>query len=112
MTATAFALLTVSMVLLWTTRGTRVWMFPAAGAIAVALLAHLIDIEGLAIVAGFAAACEWARRAPHHATRVVLHAVVLAGCAVLFLHLAPGFDNPLLVKDVVLDLSALPYTKY
>lgn len=94
-----------------------------------AFLRHLwLILLGLAVGAGLAAgvlrpaagasiagllACAWlASRHGKAAVRVVLTLLTLLLALALAVHALPGFDNPLLLKDVRLSASSAPYTLY
>ncbi|SFG18301.1 hypothetical protein SAMN05518865_10993 [Duganella sp. CF458] len=94
-----------------------------------AFLRHLwLVLLGLAISAGLAAgvlrpvagasiaallAFSWlATRHGKAAVRVLLTLLALLLALALAVHAVPGYDNPLLLKDVQLSASSAPYTLY
>ena len=114
----SFAALTLSLVALWAIRGgkrrfaERFWLGTCLLSVILALAAGVLDVIGLAALAAFAAICVVAHRATHPAAVIAAHALLVLGSAALFLHVVPGFNNPVLVFDVVLGTGAQPYTKY
>jgi len=76
------------------------------------LTGGLVDGRGVLALAVFAAACHGARRAASRPMRTLAHVLVLALTAGFFLHLVPGFNNPLVLDHVVLGPGAMPYTQY
>ena len=114
----SFATLTLALVALWTIRdGKRrfaehAWIGICLLSVILALAAGMLDIIGLAALAAFAAICVVARRATHPAAVTSSHALLVLGSAALFVHVVPGFDNPVLVSDMVLGPDAQPYTKF
>jgi membrane protease YdiL (CAAX protease family) len=109
-------MLTLALIALWAARAFRstlLWALPGALAIVLATVAGLIDVRGLLAIVAFAVICVAARRLRRRVAVVVIaHAVLLAACAALYLHVVPGFDNPRLVADVMLGPDSEPYTKY
>src|SRR5688572_5104282 len=77
-----------------------------------ALSGGMLDRAGLAALAAFSAVCVLARRAAHPAAVTATHMLLVIGAAALFVHVVPGFQNSILVADVVLGPGAQPYTKY
>jgi uncharacterized protein len=116
-TTAAFSALTVALVALWVGRRPlrsrlQPWVFPCVVALALALVARLIDLRGLIVLLSFGGLCVVARNVSGRVLTVVAHALMLMMCAALFLHILPGFDNPRVVTDVVLGDGSEPYTKY
>ena len=130
-TLTAFAVLTLALAALWLPAPTgafppaseattsRYWWSPAlalpAAALAVASLAAsvagIVTLAGIAALVILAVTCA---AAAHHAAftiRVAAHVAMFLLCAGLLLHVVPGFDNPLVLRDVVLTAAAQPYTR-
>lgn len=114
----SFAALTLALVARWVIRAgkRRVAERFSIGAcllsVILALAAGILDIIGLAALAALAATCIVARRATHPAAVTSSHALLVLSSAALFAHVVPGFNNPVLVSDVVLGTDAQPYTKY
>jgi hypothetical protein len=114
----SFATLTLALVALWTIlAGKRrslehFWIGTCLLSVILALAAGMLDIIGLAALAAFAAICVVARRVTHPVAVIAAHALLVLGCAALFVHVVPGFQNPVLVSNVVLGADAQPYTKY
>jgi membrane protease YdiL (CAAX protease family) len=114
----AFGALSVALAALWAirpgaSRNAR-WLWLAAGLLSVllALAGDVIDIRGGAALTAFAGICLLARRATHPWTVVATHGVLILACAALFVHVIPGFQNPVLAADVVLGPEAQAYTKH
>ena len=103
---------------LWTIRaGTRrsaesFWIGACLLSVILALAAGILDVIGLAALGAFAAICVVARRATHPGATAAAHTLLVFGGAALFVHVVPGFHNPVLVSNVVLGADAQPYTKY
>jgi membrane protease YdiL (CAAX protease family) len=118
LTIATFAALTIALCALWAARASaprvvrHLWVAAAAVSIVLALVSRTLDAAGVAALAVFAAVCMLARRSTHRAAAVTVHVLLVLGCAALFLHVVPGFQNPILVSDVVLGPGAQPYTKY
>ena len=128
LTTAAFVAFTAALVALWVARASapravqHLWVGAGVLSIILALADRVLDLTGLAALAVFAAVCVLGRRATptfakapvdrHPATAIITHALLVLGCAALFVHLVPGFQNPILVADVVLGPGAQPYTKY
>ena len=114
----AFAALTVALAALWANRAgvspvaRHLWLGAGAVSLVLALAAGMLDVTGLAALAIFAAVCAFARRSRHPAAVGTMHVLLVLGCAALFVHVVPGFQNPTLVSNVVLGPDAQPYTKY
>jgi uncharacterized protein len=85
---------------------------PAAIALAVAVVAGLVDGRGLVTVLVLAGAAHFADHATNGAARVTAHVVTLSITAGLLLHAIPGFANPRVVDGAVLGPDALPYTEF
>jgi membrane protease YdiL (CAAX protease family) len=117
-TAGAFSALTAAAVMLWIERrgGTRHvvdgWMAGAALSLALAVAAGLIDHRGLTAVLVMAAAAALSNRARRPLWRTAANLATLGLAAGFFLHLVPGFANPLVLNGVILTSDAVPYTKY
>ena len=113
-----FVALTLAFVLLWVGPAPRVpdrapyWTFAFAIALAAALAGGIVDVRGVVALLAFAAACRAASRAERPTARVAAHIVMLLVCAGLMLHVMPGFNNPIVISQVVLGPGAVPYTKY
>jgi len=114
----AFAALTVALAALWVNRAAasrvarHLWLGAGAVSLVLALAAGMLDVTALAALAIFAAVCILARRSRRPAGVVTMHVLLVLGCAVLFVHVVPGFQNPTLVSNIVLGPDAQPYTKY
>ena len=114
----AFAALTLALAAAWmprqgARRGTAWWWLPPfLVSLAAAYAGGIVQWQGVAAVAILTASCRAARTAGGWIGRAAAHAVMLLTAALLLAHLAPGFDNPLVVDEVVLGPGALPYTKY
>ena len=118
-TIAAFILLAVAMSALWARRLAPKpseagwwWTLPFILSLAAALGGGLLDWRGLTVLLFLAGACQQARGATSPAVRAAAHAVMLALCAGLLLHVLPGFDNPRVLDGVRLAPDSLPYTKY
>src|SRR5690349_19980473 len=111
-TVSAFAALTLAVILLWMPRVPWIWMVPAALALVLALLGGLIDLRGAMALDAFAAASAGAKRAIILPLVIVTLAIMVTIAAGLFLHLVPGFDNARVIADVVVGHGALPYSKF
>jgi membrane protease YdiL (CAAX protease family) len=113
-----FAALTLALVALWLTHilTDRIARNLCVGAgvisVVLALADRMVDATGLAALTALAVVCLLARRATHPAAVVITHVLLVLGCAALFVHVVPGFQNPVLVSNVVLSPEAQPYTKY
>jgi membrane protease YdiL (CAAX protease family) len=114
----AFGALTLALAALWAPRvsasahAAQWWTLPFVLAVVAALAGGLVDARGVLVLLLFAAACLVANRAAGRGTRRAAHAVMLAACAGLLLHVIPGFDNPRVLDQVVLGSGSEPYTKY
>ena len=114
----AFAALTLALVALWLTHilTARIARNLRLGAglmsVVLALAGRMVDVTGLAALTALTVVCMLARRATHPAAVVITHVLLVLGCAALFVHVVPGFQNPVLVSNTVLGLDAQPYTKY
>jgi membrane protease YdiL (CAAX protease family) len=114
----AFAVLTLALTALWAMRAQtsrpapHLWIGTGLLSVILALAGGILDIIGLAALAAFAAVCVVAHRATHPVTVIATHAMLVLGSAALFVHVVPGFHNPVLVSDTVLGADAQPYTKY
>jgi uncharacterized protein len=114
----AFAALTLALVLLCVTPAPAAegcppyWTFAFAVALAAALVGGIVDVRGVIVLLAYAAACRAAGRAERPVTRVVAHVVMLLLCGGLMLHVLPGFNNPIVISQVVLGPGGAPYTKY
>jgi uncharacterized protein len=109
-TLLAFSTLSAALAAVWLR--SRLWIPACAAACALALLAGVVDVYGLAALAVFALLCVWARSATRGPRAWLAHAFMLVAIALLFLHAVPGFDNPRVVDAAVLGPGAVPYTKY
>ena len=109
-TQVAIAALLTTVVALWIPP----WWFWIAGLCATIVSGYVAGIldgpAGLALtLLAFALVRFRARRSrvrAAYATVVVLVSLLLA------LHLAPGFQNPAVIRDAVLSAGAIPYTQY
>jgi uncharacterized protein len=81
-------------------------------ACAAAFAAGIVELRGLVAVAVLVALCLWARRDSRVPWAIVANSSMLALCAAFFVHVLPGFDNPVVVDAEVLGRGSLPYTKY
>ena len=90
----------------------RLWTIPFAGSLAAAYAGGVIDLIGLLAILTFGSLCVAARRATTASGRGAAHVAVLAMTAGLYLHLIPGFANPLVIAGAVLTPDAVPFTKY
>jgi membrane protease YdiL (CAAX protease family) len=114
----AFAALSLALLTLWTPRllaapyADRWWTVPFAVALAAAVTGGLVRPGGLLVLLVLGVACHAANRATSPAARIATHAVMLATCAGLLLHVIPGFDNPRVLSNVVLGAGSEPYSKY
>ena len=114
----AFAALTLALVALWLTHiltgriARTLWLGAGLMSVALALAGRMVDVTGLAALTALAVVCMLARRATHPAAVVITHVLLVLGCAALFVHVVPGFQNPVLVSNTVLGPDAQPYTKY
>ena len=113
----AFAALTLAQFTLWAphvsaSRAGGWWIWPFALALVAAAASGIVDARGLLSFLILAGACHLARTARAGTLRILSLAVMLATSAALLLHIAPGFDNPLVLDDVVLARDSAPYTKY
>ena len=108
----------VALIALWAARASAprtvryLWIGAAAVSIVLTVAGRTLDVTGLAALIVFGAVCVLARRATHRVTRATTHVLLVLGCAALFLHVVPGFQNPVLVSDAVLGPGAQPYTKH
>jgi hypothetical protein len=117
---TAFAALAIALLGLWaprlfaSSRPRLWWTVPFGLALVSAVAGRLVDLRGLLALALLGAACMAARRAGGGgaAASTVIHIAMVATCAALLLHLAPGFDNPRILSNVMLGAGSQPYTKY
>lgn len=113
-----FAALTLALVLLWVEPAPAgegrapYWTFAFAGALAAALTGGIVDVRGVIVLLAFAATCRAASRAERPVTRVAAHVVMLLVSGGLMLHVIPGFNNPIVLSQVVLSPGGVPYTKY
>ena len=118
LTKAAVAALTVALAALWANRATappvarHVWVGAGALSVVLALAAGMLDFVGLAALLTFATVCILARRSTHRVAVVTTHVLLVLGCAALFVHVVPGFQNPILLANVVLGPDAQTYTKY
>jgi membrane protease YdiL (CAAX protease family) len=114
----AFGALTLSFTLLWLAPAPAgegrapYWTLAFASALAAALAGGIVDVRGLIVLLAFAAACRAAGRAERPVTRVAAHLVMLLTCGGLMLHVMPGFNNPVVIGEVVISPGGVPYTKY
>ena len=114
----AFMALTVALIALWTARASapritrHLWAGAGALSLILALSGHMLDVTGLAALTVLAGVCLLARRATHQVAVVTTHVLLVLSCAALFVHVVPGFENPILVSNIVLGPDAQPYTKY
>lgn len=76
------------------------------------LTGGLVDGRGVLALAVLAAACHGANHGGSRTLRALAHVSVWTLTAGLFLHLVPGFNNPLMLDRVVLGAGAMPYTQY
>ena len=114
----AFIALTLALGALWLAqpsappRVARAWTWAFALAVAAALYGGLVDVRAVVVLLFYAAACRAANRAGRLHLGVVAHVLLFAITATLMLHVAPGFNNPLLLDRVVLSPGGVPYTKF
>jgi uncharacterized protein len=114
----AFGALTLALVLLWVAPTPAAegrapyWTVAFAIALAAALAGGIVDVRGVIVLLACAAACRAASRAERPVTRVLAHVVMLVVCGGLMLHVMPGFNNPIVISQVVLSDGGVPYTKY
>lgn len=114
----SFATLTLALVALWTIRAGKrryaehFWIGTCLLSVTLALAAGMLDFIGLAALTAFATICVVARRATHPVAVTSTHVLLVLGSAALFVHVVPGFHNPVLVSDRVLGQDAQPYTKF
>jgi len=90
----------------------HIWTLPALAAIGFAVVEGFMNGTGLAIVLALAAAAAYAHHGSHPVARRLAHAYVLAVTTGLFLHVLPGFSNPVVIDHVVLSPGAVSYTQY
>src|SRR5687768_3359593 len=87
------------------------WIAGVSATILAGYVAGLLDgPAGLAFV--LLAFALWRCRAHTGWARAGYGAVVAAVSMLLALHLAPGFRNPVVIRDVVLSPGAVGYTQY
>jgi hypothetical protein len=87
------------------------WMVLACVAVGLAFAAGVLAPAGGLALALFALLCIAARRARGAAATVVAHVALVVACAALFVHVVPGFHNPLLLS-VTTSPDAVPYIKF
>ena len=112
-----FVLLTAALAALWCfppgwppALARRLWLLPFAAAVVAALLDGTlapVALVPLALLAG--ALALFVRAAPGSARRRLAGTAALLLVAGAFLHLLPGFRNPLVLPPVRLTPDALPY---
>lgn len=112
LTVVTFAALAVALLALWFRAPTLTWLAPGIVAIVAALASGVIHPLGVAFLCAFGGICVAARVASGTAMTVATHAALVAGCAALFLHVVPGFENPVLIQNAVTSPGALPYAKF
>jgi membrane protease YdiL (CAAX protease family) len=108
----------VALVSLWAARPSasprraRFWTVPFAVALVAALASRIVDVRGVVVLFLFAVTCRAANRARGRGLQTAAHLLMFGCGGALLAHLAPGFDNPRVIDDVVLSPGGLPYTKY
>ena len=112
----AFAWLVAALATLWAprlsaSRGAILWWTaPFALSLACAAASGVVNPLGLMALVLLAAACRAARLATPPRLNLASHALMLGIAATLFVHAAPGFDNPRVLDGVQLSADSLPYT--
>jgi hypothetical protein len=117
MTDGVFLALAAATAGLWLCRGRSrpavfAWLIPATLAVVLALIAGFMAPAGVFVVAACAGAAFAAGRVRQPHVHVLAHLVTLAIAAGCFLHVVPGFDNPVLRDRVMVSPDGLPYTQY
>ena len=88
------------------------WSLLFLAALASGLAASLLDWTALIPLALLGLFCLLAAREMRSSPRAVFTAVVAILALVLALHIAPGFNNPVLLRDVHVSAGASPFTQY
>jgi uncharacterized protein len=105
----ASATLLFAVLALWTT--TTLWLVAVTATVVAAYVAG--TMHGLAVVwLGSLAACAWHLRTSDRWPRAACAALTLTLAAMLGAHVLPGFTNPVIIRDAVLNDGALPYRQY
>jgi uncharacterized protein len=111
-----FSLLLISVLLLWT-QNRMVWVPAFVLSVLVGVLAGVLSLVGLVVLAAFGATVWYLSRydaqpASHPVLRFLLVAVISVTVVLLGLHALPGFNNPLIVRNVILSRGAEPFSLY
>ncbi|HEX8404637.1 MAG TPA: CPBP family intramembrane glutamic endopeptidase [Duganella sp.] len=88
------------------------WLALFLGACVVGLAADVLRAPAIAALAATGGAAWLTARAPQQAVRVVFGVVTALLAVALATHKLPGFNNPIVIKAVVLSDGALPFTQY
>jgi membrane protease YdiL (CAAX protease family) len=88
------------------------WAVVALVGVGFAVESGLVDGIGVAILALLTAAARGAHRGGHWIVRAMSHVAVVGISTGLFLHVLPGFHNPLVVGPVILSPGGESYSQY
>jgi len=98
--------------LLWPPATRRWALAPLAIAWGWAWADGVIDPVAFAAPALLVLAAAWVRPGSGHGARVSGHVLFLLLAGALFLHLAPGFHNPLVIAPAALSVDAVAFAMY
>lgn len=98
--------------LLWPPANRRWALAPLAIAWGWAWADGVIDPVAFAAPALLVLAAAWVRPGSGDAARAAGHVLFLLVAGALFLHLAPGFHNPLVIAPAALSADAVPFGMY
>lgn len=88
------------------------WVVPAVVALTLGAAAGFVAPGGVLGILACAGAASTARHARHPFVRGLAHVVTVALALALYLHVVPGFANPVLRDRVMVSPDGLPYTQY
>lgn len=114
-----FVLLGLSIVLVWvpvfriaSVGAVPPWAIAFIAAVIAGLLSGILGWSALVSLGALAALSYFAQILKHPVARALLTVLATLVALALALHLAPGFNNPIIADRIRLTPDAIPYTRY
>lgn len=91
--------------------GSRFWLMPLAASLVLALLFGHLTVIGLFIIAAGGVVAYKHRSVPDN-LKLLLQGFVIVWAVALAAHILPGFNNLLVLENVLAGANSLPFTLY
>lgn len=119
MTVLAFVLLGLSIIFVWVpavrignSRAIQLWPIFFTAAVIAGLVSGVLEWPALGSLGALAALSYFAVTQQQPVARAILTVLAALVALILALHLAPGFNNPIIADRLRLTPDAMPYTRY